>query len=35
MWRDDVWDVVENDIPKLIRLIAPLVPPDESVEVEN
>jgi uncharacterized protein with HEPN domain len=25
-----VWDVVENNIPELIRLIEPLVPPDES-----
>jgi uncharacterized protein with HEPN domain len=25
-----VWDVVEKDIPELIRLIEPLVPPDES-----
>ena len=24
-----VWDVVENSIPELIRLIGPLVPPDE------
>jgi uncharacterized protein with HEPN domain len=24
-----VWDVVEHDIPKLMRLIEPLVPPDE------
>lgn len=25
-----VWDVVENNIPELIRLVEPLVPPDES-----
>ena len=25
-----VWDVVVKDIPELIRLIEPLVPPDES-----
>ena len=25
-----VWDVVEKDIPELIRLIEPLVPPDDS-----
>lgn len=25
-----VWDVVEKDIPELIRLIEPLVPADES-----
>ncbi len=25
-----VWDVVEKDIPELIRLIEPLVPPDEN-----
>jgi len=30
-----VWDVVEKDIPELIRLIEPLVPPDESSEVED
>ncbi len=41
MWRDlvheyfriipeRVWDVVEKDIPELIRLIEPLVPPDEN-----
>ena len=24
-----VWDVVENSLPELIRLIEPLVPPDE------
>ena len=24
-----VWDVVERDIPELIRLVEPLVPPDE------
>ncbi len=27
-----VWDVVDKDIPELIRLIEPLVPPDESSE---
>jgi len=25
-----VWDVVENDIPELIRILEPLVPPDVS-----
>jgi uncharacterized protein with HEPN domain len=30
-----VWDVVEKDIPGLIRLIEPLVPPDESSEAED
>jgi len=25
-----VWDVVEKDIPELIRLIEPIVPPDDS-----
>ena len=30
-----VWDVVEKDIPELIRLIEPLVPPDESSEAED
>lgn len=24
-----VWDVIEKDIPELIRLVEPLVPPDE------
>ena len=28
-----VWDVAEQDIPELIRLIKPLVPPDKSLEV--
>ena len=28
-----VWDVVENDVPELIRHIEPLVPPDESPSV--
>jgi len=28
-----VWDVAEQDIPELIRLIEPLVPPDKSLEV--
>lgn len=27
-----VWDVVDKDIPELIRLIEPLVPPDQSPE---
>jgi uncharacterized protein with HEPN domain len=27
---EKVWDVVEKDIPKLIQLIEPLVPPEES-----
>jgi len=30
-----VWDVVEKDMPELIRLIEPLVPPDESSEAED
>ena len=30
-----VWDVVEKDIPELIRLIEPFVPPDESTTVEK
>lgn len=30
-----VWDVVENSIPELIRLIEPLVPPDESPKAEK
>ena len=25
-----VWDVVEGDVPRLVRLIEPIVPPDES-----
>ena len=25
-----VWDVVKRDIPELMRLVEPLVPPDES-----
>ena len=29
-----VWDVVEKDIPELIRLVEPLVPPDEPSESE-
>jgi len=29
---DKVWDVVEKDLPMLIPLIEPLVPPDEPVE---
>lgn len=32
---DRVWDVVEKDIPELIRLIEPLVPPDESPTAEK
>jgi uncharacterized protein with HEPN domain len=27
---EQVWSVVEDDIPELIRLIEPLVPPDEN-----
>lgn len=27
-----VWDVVQNSIPELIRLIEPLVPPDDSLK---
>jgi len=30
-----VWDVVDRDIPELIRLIEPLVPPDEAVQVKD
>ncbi len=30
-----VWDVVEKNIPELIRLIEPLVPPDESPKAEK
>jgi len=30
-----VWDVVEKDIPELIRLIEPLVPPDESSDAKK
>jgi uncharacterized protein with HEPN domain len=30
-----VWDVVENSIPELIRLVEPLVPPDESSKPEK
>ena len=30
-----VWDVVENSIPELIRLVEPLVPPDESSKAEK
>lgn len=30
-----VWDVVEKDIPELIRLIEPLVPPDEPTKAEK
>lgn len=30
-----VWDVVERDIPELIRLIEPFVPPDEAVQVKD
>lgn len=29
-----VWDVVEKDIPELIRVIEPLVPPDEPPKDE-
>lgn len=32
---EKVWDVVEKDIPELIRLIEPIVPPDEPPEVES
>ncbi len=28
----EVWKTVQEDIPKLIRLIEPLVPPEESLE---
>ena len=27
------WDVVEKDIPQLIQLIEPLIPPDRSPNV--
>jgi uncharacterized protein with HEPN domain len=30
-----VWDVVEKDVPELIRLIEPLVPPDKSSKAEE
>ena len=30
-----VWDVVERDIPELIRLIEPFVPPDESTKAKK
>ncbi len=30
-----VWDVVEKEIPELLRLIEPLVPPDEAPETED
>jgi uncharacterized protein with HEPN domain len=30
-----VWDVVEKDIPELIRLIEPLVPPDDSPRTQE
>ncbi len=29
MIPEKVWDVVKKDIPELVRLIEPLVPPDE------
>jgi uncharacterized protein with HEPN domain len=32
---DRVWDVVENNITELIRLVEPLVPPDESSETKK
>ncbi|HEX3049216.1 MAG TPA: DUF86 domain-containing protein [Aggregatilineaceae bacterium] len=27
---DVVWSVIQNDIPELIRLIEPLIPPDDA-----
>jgi uncharacterized protein with HEPN domain len=30
----EVWNVAQHDIPALIALIAPLVPPDEPDEDE-
>lgn len=30
-----VWEVVERDVPELIRLIEPFVPPDESTMAEK
>ncbi len=30
-----VWDVVENSIPELVRLIEPLVPPDEPSQSKH
>ena len=30
-----VWDIVEKDIPELIQLIEPLVPPDGPVETKD
>ncbi len=32
---DKVWEVVEKDIPALIPLVEPLVPPDEAPESER
>ena len=32
---ESVWDVVAKDIPELIRLIEPLVPPDEAPRPMN
>ncbi len=28
---ETVWDVVENDVPGLISLIGPLIPPEEDI----
>ncbi len=30
-----VWDVVDRDIPEVIQLIEPFVPPDEAVQVKD
>lgn len=30
-----VWDVIEQDIPELLRIIEPLVPPDEPLKDED
>ena len=30
-----VWDTVQNDLPDIIRLIEPLVPPDDEAESDT
>ncbi len=30
-----VWDTVQNDLPNLIRLIEPLVPPDDEADSDS
>jgi uncharacterized protein with HEPN domain len=32
---DRVWDVVENHIPSLVRMLEPLVPPEDAGENES